>query len=379
MSQLGNNHQSFPEWIQKAVIYHIFPMGFFDCPAINPIALKNHQLAQIQPAFRLHKLRSYYAHLRRLHINTICFGPIFEACTHGYDTINYFQIDRRLGTNNLFQEIVNELHAQGFRVIIDGVFNHTSRLFPAFLHLKQYQKKSPFIEWYKKIDFQQDTVWHDGFSYQNWENHTELPELNLQNPDVQKYILNIIQYWTDKYHLDGWRLDVAYQFDLDFIGKIKTTLRQINPSGFLLGELIHQDYSAYLGHDLLDSCTNYQLYSTIIDSFNQHDPWQLQSETKRQHQLYPHNYLLNFTGNHDTTRLYTALQNKTDIYNFYNFIINHHGLPCIYYGDEIGLDGEKLSDNDHMVRQPMPYPNHFSSRQQAILSKIIDIFDQHYS
>ncbi len=361
-----------PTWTENAIIYHIYPMGFFDCPKVNPIARVNPKLAEIQPVNRLSKIRHYYDYFTKLGINTIYLGPIFESCTHGYDTIDYFTIDRRLGTNQLFFEIVSELHTLGFKVIIDGVFNHTSRLHPVFVDIKNNQQNSRFIDWYKNIDFSCNTVWQDGFSYKNWENHTELPELNLENTEVQKFIFKIIQFWQTKFNIDGWRLDVAYNLPPKIIEKIKQSTKQFNNQSFIFGELIHENYSNYVKPSLLDSCTNYQLYNTIIDSINQSDPWILDAEIDRQSKNYQNLRLINFTGNHDTTRLYTIMQREKDIAKFLELIMTFDGIPCIYYGDEIGLDGIKKSKLDNEIRQSMPLPHKFNFYQK----KSFDTFRQ---
>lgn len=345
-------------------------MGFFDCPTINPIAKINPKIAQIQPINRLDKIRHFYKYFQDLGINTIYFGPIFESCTHGYDIINYFQIDRRLGTNQLLHEIVTELHSLNIKVILDGVFNHTSRLFPAFVNLRQQKKKSKFIDWYQQIDFSNNTIWNDGFCYQPFENHTELPQLNLTNTDVQKFLLKIIQFWQNEFQIDGWRLDVAYNLPIDFIAKIKSTTINIKPNSFIFGELIHENYADYVNYELLDSCTNYQLYRKIYESINQQDPWQLEEELNRQQKIYPNLNLINFTGNHDTSRLFSLLHDKSKTSHIFELLMTIPGIPCIYYGDEINLDGEKFSRFDDQVRQTMPYPRNFSSAQKEQFQKI---------
>ena len=106
-------HSYVPDWVTDAIIYHIYPLGFFGCP----------KRAENEPKINdpFVDIRTYYDYFQRLGINTIQFGPLFESISHGYDTTDYFKIDHRLGTNELFQNIVKELHERGIRVILDGL------------------------------------------------------------------------------------------------------------------------------------------------------------------------------------------------------------------------------------------------------------------
>ncbi|MBU0648082.1 hypothetical protein KJ855_02780, partial [Patescibacteria group bacterium] len=202
--------EKIPSWARDAIIYHIYPLGYCDCPSINPIARTSPSIQNLQPINRICKIRDYYDYFRSLGINTIYLGPLFESCTHGYDVINYFQVDRRLGANQILKEIINELHSRQIKVILDGVFHHTSRLFPCFVDIKKYKQQSKFISWYQDIDFHKDTVWQDGFSYKTYLDHVELPVLNLHHPDTQKFIHKVSNFWIKEFDIDGWRLDVAH-------------------------------------------------------------------------------------------------------------------------------------------------------------------------
>ena len=113
-----------PDWAKNAIIYHIYPLGFFDAPKYRD--------QENQVVNRLENIRNYYNHFQKLGMTVIQFGPLFESTSHGYDTIDFFKIDRRLGTNDLFRDIVSELHELEIRIILDGVFNHVGREFFTF-------------------------------------------------------------------------------------------------------------------------------------------------------------------------------------------------------------------------------------------------------
>lgn len=153
------------------------------------------------PQLRLQQLRRWYGHIRDLGVNTILFGPLFESERHGYDTINYRRIDRRLGDMNLFAEVVAELHEHGFRVLLDGVFNHTGRSF-FFRHLREHGPTSRYAAWYH-IDPTQDSPYGDGFSYHCWHGHFRLPTLNLMHPDVRDYLFETARFYLADIGIDG--------------------------------------------------------------------------------------------------------------------------------------------------------------------------------
>ncbi len=353
-------------WWQQSIFYHIYPLGFCACPPINPLAQIQPNIAQIQPLPRLTKIRKYYSHFQKLNIQAIYFGPIFESCTHGYDTINYFQIDRRLGSNQLFLEIVNELHQLGIKVIIDAVFNHTSRLFPPFINLKQRKSQSPFLTWYKNVNFNQDNIWQDGFSYQHYQDCVELPELNLANPQVQQYFLSVIQYWFQYFHIDGLRLDVAYLLPPPFITQINTICHDLDPNPTIIGEIMSYDHLPLIQPNLLHTGTNYPFYQHLHQSFTQNDFWQLKNIIEQQSN--PH--LFNFLNNHDTNRIFSQLEEYHQLQSAFVILMTTPGQPCLYYGDEFLLDGLKSTRHDQQVRNNMPLPNKISLEQKKHLQFI---------
>ena len=209
-----------PEWVKKSIFYHIYPFGFFGAPKYGNTE------SEITP--RLEIIRNYYPHFDELGINVVQFGPIFESDSHGYDTADFMKIDHRLGTNDLFKEIVEELHQRNIRVIVDGVFNHVGRNFDSFKDIQKYREKSWRKHWHF-IDFKGNNPFNDGFDYKNWEGHYSLVKLNLLEPDVRDYIFSVSKYWLGEIGIDGWRLDVAYQIPRKFWRAFRKECKKIKP------------------------------------------------------------------------------------------------------------------------------------------------------
>ncbi len=341
-----------PAWARRANIYHIYPLGFFGAPHFG------REEDGIHP--RLAGLREYYEHIQGLGFNCVQFGPVFESTSHGYDTIDYLQIDHRLGTNDLFKQIVAELHERGIRVIVDGVFNHVSREFASFKDIQQYREKSWRKHWHY-VDFSRDSPRHDGFDYQNWEGHYDLVKLNLGERDVREHLFDVSRYWLGEVGIDGWRLDVAYLLPPDFIREFRTACKAAKPDCFLVGEMIHGPYTKWVGPGLLDAGTGYQVHKSIWSAFNSTNMYELKAVLEQS--FHPdfgwvkNALLMNFLGNHDTDRIASQLGDPGHLFPAFLILYCLNGVPKVYYGDEVGLEGRKVQGSDAPVRQPMPPPD----------------------
>ena len=336
-----------PSWIVDAVIYHIYPLGFFGAPKFG-----HDEHGKVTN--RLESIRQYYKHFQELGINTIQFGPVFESGSHGYDTTDYFVIDHRLGTNALFKEIVAELHNLGIRVIVDGVFNHVGREFHSFKDIKLKKQQSSKKNWHL-IDFNSNNSFNDGFSYKDWEGHQELVQLNLSDNEVKEYLFNVSKYWLGEIGIDGWRLDVAYQIDVKFWKEFRKISKEINKESVLIGELVHGEYTTWVGEDRLDSGTDYQVHKSIWSSINSVNMYELKNvidiafnDQGRHKDL----LLMNFLGNHDTNRIASVIKREQLIPAFL-ILLTIHGYPKIYYGDELAVQGKKTNYSDEGIRKPM--------------------------
>ena len=338
-----------PEWAKTAIVYHIYPLGFFGAPKFG-----KDESGKIN---RLAEIRNFYDHFKKLGVNVIQFGPLFESVSHGYDTVDYMKIDHRLGTNDLFEQITTELHDMNIRVIIDGVFNHVSREFDSFKDIKAYKEKSWRQHWHF-VDFSRNSPYNDGFDYQNWEGHYELVKLNLNEKDVREFLFSVSKYWLEEIGVDGWRLDVAYLIDTIFWREFRQICKKAKADCFLIGEMIHGPYNKWVGPELLDAGTGYQVYKSIWSSINSNNMFELKSVLERSfHQkwgLFKDVTLVNFLGNHDCTRIRSILKDDRYLFPAFLFLLTTNGIPKIYYGDEIGLKGVKTKQSDDNVRRPMP-------------------------
>lgn len=340
-----------PGWAIRSFFYHIYPLGFLGAPPNNSGG---------EPVPRLADLRRWYDHIAGLGVDAIYFGPMFESVSHGYDTTDYFAIDRRLGDTALFREILGELRGRGMRVILDGVFHHTGREFFAFQDILRNKETSRYRDWYH-INWGADSDYGDGFAYECFMEHQSLPRLNLNNPDTRKYMFDVCRYWLGDVGVDGWRLDVAHGIAPDFWWEFRRLCKEINPDCFLLGEVDRGDYNIWVAPDLLDSGTNYHLYYGLQDYFEDGDINHIHASLERGHHpevgVFKELNLMTFIGNHDVSRVGSLVRHPQAIFPLLLFLMAAPGIPCLYYGEELGMLGLKQETSDHDMRQPMIPPD----------------------
>ncbi len=333
------------KWFQTARIYHIYPLGFTGAPEKNDYAS--------QPVERMNLMKEQMDHILSMGLNTIYFGPVFESVSHGYDTVDYTRIDRRLGTNEGFRQLVDDFHTRGIRVVLDGVFNHVGRDFGPFRNLREKRESSPYAQWFKGLDFSEDNVFGDGFSYEGWEGHLELVSLDLTNKDVKSYLLNCISWMIKYLDIDGFRLDVAYLLDRNFITELSSHCRSLKEDFWLMGEIIHGDYNEIVRPDGLDSATNYECYKGLYSSHNDSNLFEISWSLNRQFGssgIYKNLLLYNFLDNHDVDRIASILKNKNHLSTLYALLFMMPGIPSVYYGSEWKYEGKRTGFDDKALR-----------------------------
>lgn len=331
-------------WEQSALFYHIYPLGLCGAPWVNP---------NTEPVPRIRQIHDWIPHLKALHCNAVYFSPLWESATHGYDTTDYTRLDSRLGTNADFAELCDALHENGIRVVVDGVFNHVGRSFFAFQDVLQNREHSPYCSWFCNLHFGGSNRFGDPFSYESWHGCEELVKLNLRNEDVVRHLEQAILGWMDHFHIDGIRFDAADCIDHDFFRRIRRLTKSRNPEFWLMGELIHGDYSRYANPDMLDSATNYECWKGIWSSHNDQNYFEINYAINRQtgqHGIYKNLTLYNFADNHDVARLATQLKEPKHLPLVYALLYAMPGIPSIYYGSEFALEGEKRRDTDENLR-----------------------------
>jgi cyclomaltodextrinase len=334
-----------PDWPRDAFFYHLYPLGFCGAPERNDFSSP--------PAARLEKLYGWLDHLRELGANALYLGPLFESSSHGYDTADYRQVDRRLGDNHTLAQLSAELHRRGLRLVLDGVLHHVGRDFWAFRDLQARGQGSAYRDWFSGVDFRARSPLGDAFLYDNWEGHAELVKLNLRNPQVRAHLLEAVEAWIREFDLDGLRLDVAYLLDEDFLRELGSRCRARRADFWLLGEVIHGDYRRWLDPGLLDSVTNYECYKGLYSSHNDHNYFEIAHSLNRQfgeHGLYRDLPLYNFADNHDVDRVATSLREPAHLYPLYCLLFTMPGVPSLYYGSEWGIAGSKTSGSDRALR-----------------------------
>ena len=328
-------------WEQSALFYHIYPLGLCGAPWENPGG---------EPVSRINCIHDWIPHLKKMHVNAVYFSPLWESGTHGYDTYDYTVLDRRLGTNEDFARLCDALHANGIRIVVDGVFNHVGRGFFAFQDVLRNGQNSPYCSWFCNLWFGNSNRFGDPFSYESWHGCEELVKLNLRNNDVVNYLENAIIGWMDQFHIDGIRFDAADCIDHDFFRRIRHTIKSRNPDCWLMGELIHGNYAQFANPDMLDSSTNYECWKGIWSSHNDKNYFEINYAMNRQKDIYPNLMLYNFADNHDVARLASQLRDSRHLPLVYALLYAMPGIPSVYYGSEFGIKGEKQQGSDANLR-----------------------------
>lgn len=332
-------------WFDESTFYQIYPLGFCGAERENDFGEVRH---------RLGKIEAEIPRLKELGVGAVLFNPLFESERHGYDTVDFYHVDRRLGTNEEFAALVEKFHAAGIRVVLDGVFNHVGRAFGPFREVRKLREGTDYRFWFQ-INFWGDSRYHDGFDYENWEGHPELVKLRLDNADVQKYLMDAVRFWIREFHIDGLRLDVCYLLPPWFMELLRRTVNEEKDEFFLVGEVIHcGNFQKNVCPERLNSITNYECFKGMVSSFNSDNLFEIESSLTRLFSsqpwaLYTGKRMLNFVDNHDVVRAFTALKEKRNLCNLYTLLFTIPGIPCIYYGSEFGQEGDK-SDLDYKLR-----------------------------
>ena len=327
-------------WYNEATFYHIYPLGLTGAPKENDYGT---------PVHRLNTLLPWINHIKEIGCTALYIGPLFESVGHGYETTDYKKLDSRLGTNEDLTNFVKACHDKGIRVIFDGVFNHTGRDFFAFKDIQKNRENSPYVNWYCNVNFGGNTEYNDGFSYENWGGYNLLVKLNQRNPEVQNYICDVIRFWVSEFDIDGIRLDAADVLDFDFMRVLRHTADEVKKDFWLMGEVIHGDYSRWVNGQTLHSVTNYALHKALYSGHNDHNYFEI-AHTVKYLQNMGDLDLYNFVDNHDVERIHTKLQNKAHFAPVHVLLYTLPGVPSIYYGSEFGIDGKKEKFSDASLR-----------------------------
>ena len=340
MNQFSNTH-----WVNSAVFYHIYPLGLCGAPDRNDFSTS--------PVDRLCKISQWLPHIKGLGANAIYLGPLFESSAHGYDTADYYHLDRRLGTDETLRIVADEIHQSGMRLILDGVFNHVGRDFWAFRDVLQYGSASCYCSWFANLRFEGRSPFGDPFTYEGWAGNYDLVKLDLHNSEVKDHLFHAVCSWVERFGIDGLRLDAADCLDLEFLNELRQFTQSLKPDFWLMGEIVAGDYRIWANEQRLDSVTNYECYKGLYSSLADKNYFEIAYSLNRQfgpEGIYRGLSLYTFADNHDVNRVAANLPNPAMLYPLYCQLFTMPGVPSIYYGSEWGLADKRTRTSDKMLR-----------------------------
>jgi len=343
-----------PSWVERSVIYQIFPDRFANGDTRNDP--KDVQPWTSKPNYRQYLggdvagVEQHLNYLNDLGISTVYFNPVFVGpSNHRYETSDYFKVDPTFGTNQEFIKLTRDLRKHGIRTVLDGVFNHTSTSFPAFADVVKNGAESRFTGWYSFKSFPV-RIERDP-NYAAWFNFASMPKLNYGNPDVTAYMLGVPQYWQTKADVAGWRLDAANEVTSDYWRAFRSKVKSIDKNAWIVGE-VWGDASQWLKGDQWDSVMNYPFRSAVLGLFGKSGTGrasELMNSLMRVYNSYAPQVsrnLMNVIGTHDTPRILTACGGDRDLAKLAAILqFTWVGTPSIYYGDELGMEGDRDPDN----------------------------------
>ncbi|MGL4650072.1 MAG: alpha-amylase family glycosyl hydrolase, partial [Caldilineaceae bacterium] len=393
-----------PDWVKRAVFYQIFPDRFARgsrTQHARGVQFKPWGASPSEEGFQggdLYGVAEKLDYLKDLGITAIYLCPLFaSAANHRYHTFDYMVVDPLLGGNEALRFLIDEAHARNIKVVLDGVFNHASRGFWAFHHILETGGNSPYLDWFHVHHFPLNPypkTGHEPLGYGAWWNLAALPKFNTSNPGVRDYLLGVARYWID-FGIDGWRLDVPEEIaDPDFWRDFRRTVREGNPEAYIVGEIWH-DAVDWLQGDRFDAVMNYVFSRAALGFFGAHSLrldykpggfnlkrlsakqflTQMQQMLTLHHAEVTHAQM-NLMDSHDTARtLWTLNGDEAAMRLCLLLQMTMPGAPCLYYGDEIGMNGGP--DPDCRGAFPWQHPEHWNHDLLAFHQRAIALRHAH--
>ncbi|WP_407444222.1 glycoside hydrolase family 13 protein [Fibrobacter sp.] len=361
--------KSAPAWVKDAIFYQIFPDRFCRSGKYNAVGKfvdwKTRPNRENMFGGNLAGIIDKLNYIKSLGVNAIYLCPIFKSnSNHRYHTVDYFEIDPVLGTLEDFDKLVSKAHKLGLRIILDGVFNHCSRGFFQFNSLMELGEESPYRDWFH-VHSWPIRAYQGKPNYECWWGYPALPKFNTDCKDVREYLFSVAEYWTRR-GIDGWRLDVPNEIDDDsFWQEFRRRVKRINKDAYIVGE-IWDEPSRWLQGDQFDGVMNYPFRKAIMAYLFENAPIGTDEFCKRLTAAFPKDRFgvqMNLLGSHDTTRLASLPMSSFDrIKLAYAIMFFLPGTPCVYYGDEIGMEGGKDPDN----RRTFPWDTLPQAKKQPV-------------
>jgi cyclomaltodextrinase len=335
-----------PNWVERGIWWQVYPLGF--------VGAEREAAAGAGVTHRLGHLTAWLDYAVNLGVSGILLGPIFASSTHGYDTIDYFQIDKRLGDEKDFDELIEAARRRGLRVILDGVFNHVGREFPIFQRAIAGRPNSPDASWFR-LTWPVDGAPGAEPDYATFEGHRQLVALNHSEPAVADYVTRVMNHWLDR-GASGWRLDAAYAVPKRFWANVLPAVRALHPDAYIFGEVIHGDYAGFVRETGVDAVTQYELWKAIWSALNDRNLFELAWAMDRHNAMLDTFVPQTFIGNHDVTRIASQLKDERHLAHALVILMMCGGLPSIYAGDEQAFRGikEQRAGGDDAIRPAFP-------------------------
>ena len=361
--------ESFPWW-NDTVFYEVFIRSFFDSNGdgigdFNGLTSKLDYLNDGNPATTTD-----------LGITGLWLMPIFPSPSyHGYDVSDYYSVNSQYGSMDDFKHLLTEAHKRGIRVLIDLVMNHTSDQHPWFQQAVS-DPASPHRDWYIWSATDpgysgpwSETVWHPsptGYYYGIFT--SAMPDLNYNNPAVTQEMDKVVRFWLQDIGVDGFRLDAAKhlveegtkQENTDathqWFSNFRPVFKAINPQALTVGEIYGDNLStlaSYLKGDQLDLAFDFDLASSFINSAIYGEALSTTNQLQYAEKLLPPHQYATFLTNHDQDRILSQLVgNISKAKVAASLLLTAPGVPFVYYGEEIGMEGTKP---DEQIRRPMQW------------------------
>lgn len=365
--KLPFNHRAdiakVPDWVHDAVVYNIFPDSFATSHkhiSLEPAQMDYHgQTVKGKLGGTLRGVSENVDYLKDLGINCVYVNPIFAAGEyHKYDLLDYFHVDPVFGGDEAFREMVKILHTNGIRVIIDGVFNHCGWYFFAFDDVVHNQEKSKYCDWFYHLEFPVERPETPEIypSYTCFAYERMMPKLNTANPEVRDYFCKVGRYWVEKFGIDGWRLDVASEVDDGFWRAFRKAVKEVQPDVLLIGE-VWETASHWLQGDMFDSAMNYDFrkHCNLFFAEAAIDAADFAGRITNMLMRYRVQTVpaqLNLLDSHDVSRFLSLCSGDTTKLKLaFLFMMTFTGMPTVFYGDELGIQGVLEEE----YRHPMPW------------------------
>ncbi|STC70087.1 alpha-amylase family glycosyl hydrolase [Corynebacterium pilosum] len=309
--------------------WHIYPLGALGAP------IRQRPTDGSDHGHRILRLINWLDYAAELGATGLLLGPVFESTAHGYDTLDHFSIDSRLGTEDDMIALIDEARARDIDVIFDGVFNHVC-INHAFVHHGGPVRRNA-----------------DG-TLAGWEGDGTLAELDHEDPRCVDFVVDVMNYWLDR-GIAGWRLDVAYDVPTWFWAEVTDRVRQRHPNAYFSGEMIHGDYADFARESHLDTMTQYEVWHAVWASIQANNLWELEHSLWRHQDFSARNLMQTFVGNHDVSRV-ASMVGDSGAALAAVILLTLPGLPSIYYGDEQAFRGEKGEgwEADDALRPELP-------------------------